>query len=200
MMFRLFKKSPKNIFPEQKHVIEHAFTIAGKEYFKFTDHLNIPYERALSCLVYYREVDLNIDRDFLSQHLEAINEILTSNQIDVFKIKTLNDQLRQRLELPKDPELMYKLASVVFFDKEESPAVYDWEHAKRKIAFWKEHTTLQDFFLQKPIVELIPYLKFAEENLQEFSRLIADVNKLHSDNLSRISSEKRKTKLNGKSV
>lgn len=197
---KLFKRSPKNIFPGQTHVIEHAFTIAGKEYFKFTDHLNIPYERALSCLVYYREVDLNIDREFLKQHLDAINSILTSNQIDVYKIKTLNDQLRQRVDLPKDPELMYKLASVVFFDKDESPEVYDWEYAKKKIAFWKENTTLKDFFLQKPIVELIPYLKFAEENLQEFSRLIADVNKLHSDNLSRISSEKRKTKLNGKSV
>jgi hypothetical protein len=146
MMFRLFKKSPKNIFPEQKHVIEHAFTIAGKEYFKFTDHLNIPYERALSCLVYYREVDLNIDRDFLSQHLEAINEILTSNQIDVFKIKTLNDQLRQRLELPKDPELMYKLASVVFLTRRNRRQCMTGSMQKERSLFGKSTLPCRIFF------------------------------------------------------
>jgi hypothetical protein len=188
-----FRKSPKNIFPEQKHVIEHAFTVAGKDYYKFQDHLNIPYERALSCLVYYREVDMNIDHEFLKQHLEAINKILTSTTIDVFKIKALNDQLLTRLQLPKDPELMYKLASVVFFDKDESPEVYDWKYGKDKIEFWKKHTSLKDFFLQMPLQELIPYLKYAGENLATYSRMVEDVNKIHSDNLSAMSLAKQKT-------
>jgi hypothetical protein len=193
-----FRKSPKNIFPEQKHVIEYAFTVGGKAYYKFKDHLNIPYERALSAVVYYREVDMNIDYDFLKQHLEAINSILTATTIDIFKIKALNDQLLTRLQLPKDPELMYKLASVVFFDKDESPEVYDWQYGKAKIEFWKKHASLTDFFLQMPLQELIPYLKFAGENLQTYSRIVADVNKIHSDKLSAMSLAKRKTNSNDK--
>jgi hypothetical protein len=54
--------------------------------------------------------------------------------------------LAQRLKLPKDTELLYKLASVVYFDKEESPEVYDFEYAKKKIAFWKESASLVIFF------------------------------------------------------
>lgn len=196
----LFKRSPKNIFPEQKHVIEHAFTVAGKDYYKFKDHLNIPYERALSCLVYYREVDMNIDHDFLKEHLTAIDNILRSTTIDVFKIKALNDQLLTRLQLPKDPELMYKLASVVYFDKDESPEVCDWKYGAAKIEFWKKHATLHDFFLQKPLVELIPYLQYAGENLSTYSRMVQDVNKLHSDNLSAMSSAKQKMKSKDKNA
>lgn len=192
------RRSARKSFPDQKHVVEYAFTVAGRRYFKFQDPLNIPYERALSCLVYYREVDMNIDREFLQEHLDAINTILTSAQIDIFKIKALNDQLLTRLQLPKDPELMYKLASVVFFDQEESPEVYDWEYGKKKIAFWKKHASIKDFFLQTPIVELIPYLKYAGENLETFSQMITDVNKVHSDNLSALSSAKQKTKLSVK--
>ncbi len=189
---------PKKYFPNTRHIIEYAFSIDKKHYFKFAEMVNVPYERALSCLVYYREVDLNIDRDFLKQHLETINDILTSSRIDIFKIKSLNDQLLTRLQLPKDPELMFKLASVVYFDQDESPEVYEWEYGKKKIEFWKKETTLKDFFLSKPLKELIPYLEFAGENLETFSRMVQDVNKVHSDNLSQLSSAVQKTKSNGK--
>lgn len=178
---------PKKYFPASKHIIEYAFSIGKKHYFKLSDLLNTPYERALACLVYYREVDMNIDGEFLDEHIAAIDKILTSSKIDVYKIKQLNDQLRQRRQLPKDPELMYKLASVVFFDQEESPEVYEWAYGQKKIDFWKENTTLRDFFLQKPLRELIPYLDYAGENLDTFSRMVADVNKVHSDNLKALS-------------
>jgi hypothetical protein len=189
---------PKKYFQNARHIIEYAFSIGKKHYFRFSDHLNVPYERALSCLVYYREVDLNIDRDFMQEHLKAIDGILTSSKIDVFKIKQLNDQLLTRLQLPKDPELMYKLASVVFFDQEETPEVYEWEYAKKKIAFWKENASLRDFFLQKPLKELIPYLEYCEENLETFSRMVQDVNKVHSEKVSEILSGSSKMNSNAK--
>jgi hypothetical protein len=177
-------RSRKQVFPEARHVIVPAFVVGGRQYYRFDDHLNVPYNRALSCLVYYRELEMNISHEFLVQHLDAIDKILKKNPIDIFKVKSLNDQLRQRAELPKDPELLYKLASVIFFDKDEKPEQYEWEYAKKKIAFWKEQTSLSDFFLQKPIKELIPYLQFAEENLDTFSQMIREVNALHSANLS----------------
>jgi hypothetical protein len=189
---------PKQYWPSTRHIIEYAFTIGKKHYFKLADMLNVPYERALSCLVYYREVDLNIDRDFLIEHLKAVDATLKANPIDIFKVKALNDQLLTRLQLPKDPDLMYKLASVIFFDQDESPETYEWEHAKKKIEYWKQSTTLKDFFLSKPLKELIPYLEFAGENLETFSQMIQDINKVHSENLSAISSGSSKTISNAK--
>ena len=185
---------PKTYFPDSRHIIDYAFSIGKKHYFRFADHLHVPYERALSCLMFYREVDMNVDSEFLLRHLEEIDKTLKSNPIDVFRIKSLNDQLITRLKLPKDPELMYKLASVVFFDQGESPEVYEWEYGMKKIAFWKENATLKDFFLSKPLRELIPFLEYAGENLEMFSQMISDVNKLQSDNLSDKSSTNSRTK------
>jgi hypothetical protein len=188
----------KKFFPESRHIITYAFSIGANHYFKFDDHLNIPYERALSCLVFYREVEMNIDHMFLKAHIDAIDNILLSKQIDIFKIKNLNDQLKTRLTLPKDPELMYKLASVVYFDQHESPEVYEWEYGKKKIDFWKKNSSLKDFFLQKPLQELIPYLRYAGENLETFSRMMQDVNDHHWGKVLGNLSEKQKTILNDK--
>lgn len=186
MAFTLFKRNPKKLFPTTKHVIEYAFSVAGKDYYKFSQAENQPYERALTCLVYYKELDMNIDAEFLDQHLAAIDKVLTSNPINVFQIKMLNDQLRTRLKLPKDPELLYKISSVVFFDKTENPAVYDYEYNKKKIAFWKENKSLTDFFLTQPLKTLIPYLEYAEKNFDTYSRMIQDVNALHLEKVSEV--------------
>ena len=190
--------SPKKYFPDAKHIINYAFSIGSKHYFRYNDHLNIPYERALSCLVYYKEVEMNCDSSFLEAHVQAVNNILLGNPINIFKIKQLNDQLAQRLKLPKDSELMYKLASVVFFDQDENPQVYEWAYCAKKIELWKQNTSLTDFFLQKPLQELIPYLQHAGENLDEFSRLIEETGNKHWDSLLTSLSEEQRTTLSVK--
>lgn len=183
---KLFKK--KNNIPfDTKHVVELAFTVNGVDYFCHTDPLNGPYERALTALIFYKEISMNCDHELLTKHVEATHKLLTSNPIDVFKIKQLNDLLIQRLKLPKDPELLYKLASVVYFDSNESPSVYDFTYSQKKIEFWKEHTTLKDFFLQKPIVKLMPFLLQYEENLDTFSQVLKEYKKAHLEKLSELS-------------
>lgn len=191
--------NPKKFFPNTRHIINYAFSIGVKHYFRFDDHLNLPYERALCSLVFYKEIELNIDSELLKAHVEAINNILMSQKIDIYKIKELNDLMMQRLRLPKDPELMYKLASVVFFGADENPEVYEYEHGKRKIAFWKKNTSVGDFFLSMPLQELIPYLKHAGENLEAFSRLIKDVDQKHLNKVLPALSEEQKMKLKDRS-
>jgi hypothetical protein len=86
---------------------------------------------------------------------------------------------------------MYKLAAVVFFDQHENPLVYEYEYGKEKIASWKKETTLRDFFLQKPIMELIPYLQYAAENLEAYDGLVKQINKVHLQSIRLTSSNKR---------
>lgn len=186
---------PKKYFPDSRFTIDYAFTLGKKHYFRFNSHINIPYQRGLQALVYYREVEMNTDRAYLQAHTEAVENVLRSNPIDVFKIKMYNDQLRQRLQLPKDPELMYKLASIVFFDQHENPEVYEFEKGAQKIAEWKEAASLEDFFLQQPLKELIPFLRFVGENLRTFSRLVKDVNTTHLEELSTMLSPEQKMTL-----
>jgi len=193
--------NPKEFFPDSKHIIVYAFTISDRHYFRFDDPLNMPYDRALKCLVYYKELDMNCDRSFLKAHTEAIDNMLQKGKFtiqDLMTVKTLNDQLKQRLELPKEPDLMYKLASVVFFDQHENPIVYEFKYGESKIKHWKKNTILTDFFLSKPLMELIPYLQYAEKNLEQFSQMAEKASQQHLDNLLPLLSEAQKMTLQGR--
>lgn len=191
---------PKKFFPDEKHIIAYAFTIEKRHYFRFDEPLSTGYDRALKCLVYYKEMEMNIDREFIKAHTQAIDNIFLRKTLtidDLMDIRKLNNQLKQRLELPKEPDLMYKLAAVVFFDQFENPNVYEFKYGEKKIAFWKKSTTLTDFFLQMPLMELIPYLKHAGENLVQFSEMTERSTKEHLDNLLPFLSNEQKTTLIG---
>jgi hypothetical protein len=172
--------NPKKFFPEATKIIVYAFTIGDKHYFRFDDIINIPYQRGLQTLVYYKEMDMNCDRDFLKAHCQAIEDLFKKEQLNIdtlLDIRNLGRQLSARLELPKEPDLMYKFASVVYFDQTENPANYEFKYGEGKIRFWKKNLSLQSFFLSKPLRELIPYLRHAGENLQQFSLLIENETK-----------------------
>jgi len=186
---------PKAFFTDAKHIIVYAFSMGERHYFRFDDVLNTPYDRALKCLVYYKELDMNCDRPFLKAHTEAIDNLLMKGKFtidDLITVKDLNNQLKQRLELPKEPELMYKFASVVFFDQHENPYTYEFKYGENKIRFWKKNAGLTDFFLQKPLLELIPYLQYAGENLETFSQMTEKVIHQQLDNLSPLLSEQQR--------
>lgn len=190
--------SPKSFFPDAKHIITYAFSIGERHYFRFDDPLSMGYDRALKCLVYYKEMDMNIDREFIKAHTQAIDNIFLKKQLtidDLMDVRLINNQLKQRLELPKEPDLMYKLAAVVFFDQHENPNKYEFPYGEKKIAFWKKSVALTDFFLTMPLMELIPYLKHVEENLQQFSDMTQTATKQHLDNLLPLLSSEQRTTL-----
>ncbi len=192
---------PKQYFPDSKHIIMYAFTIGERHYFRFDDPLNTPYDRALKCLVYYKELDMNCDRALLKAHTEAIDNILLRQRLtiaDLMDVRMLNEQLKQRLELPKEPDLMYKLAAVVYFDQYESPITYEFKYGENKIKHWKKNVSLTAFFLSKPLQDLIPYLIHYGENLEQYSRMVQKVSSQHLDNLLPLLSEEQRMTLQSK--
>lgn len=197
--------NPKTFFPETKHIITYAFSVRDqhvdggyRHYFRFDDPLSMGYKRALKCLVYYKEMDMNIDRAFLKAHTQAIDAIFLRGQLtinDLMDIRQINNQLKQRLELPKEPELMFKLASITFFDQFENPNDYEFRYGEKKIAFWKKSTPITDFFLSLPLQTLIPYLKYAGENFLSFSEMTQRATQEHLANLLPLLSSEQKTTL-----
>jgi cell shape-determining protein MreC len=65
---------------------------------------------------------------------------------DLFELMKLNNQLSERLEFIYDTDLVYKLASVVYFDEKENPEDYDWTYNQKKIDKWKKDKSINDFF------------------------------------------------------
>lgn len=179
----------KRYFSGQEHIIKHAFTVAGVDYYMFDDTFNLPYERGLMAIAIYEETRMGCSREYLLQHAEAVEKLLRQNPIDVFLINTLNDQMKDRLSMAFNVELAYKLASVVYFDKTENPCTYEADHNQRKIDFWKKHRKVDDFFLQKPISELMPFLKSAEVDLATYSEVQAKIDQVHSERFQAIGSK-----------
>jgi len=189
---KLFKKykDTKSVFPNQEHIIEWAFNVGGTDYYCFGDVFSLPYERGLMAVAIYNELDMRIGRPYLEKHTEAMDKILSEQTIDVFKIKILNEQIKQRMSLVTDVDLLYKIASVVFFDKNENPALYEANYCEKKIQHWKSSRGVADFFLQKPLMELIPFLDNVDVNLDSYSVLNYALNELHLDKIRTLLSKK----------
>lgn len=176
---------------KEKYRIEYAFTCGRTKYYRFADITNLPYERGLMALVAYNELDMRCSRDFLIRYQGAIDDILHQQKIDIFKIHQLNELLKQRLQMPTDVDLLYKLASICFFDKSENPAVYEPAYAEKKIAKWRKDKGVRDFFMQTPLLELMPFLKSVNTDLDTFSELQKEIKMIHSECLRLASSAKK---------
>ncbi len=163
------------------HRIEYAFTSGGRKYYCFEDINNLPYLRTRAALTAYNEVEMRCSREFLLEYTKKMDEVLHAKEIDVFKIHELNGILKDRLSLTADLDLCYRLAAIVFFDETEKPESYEPAYAEKKIARWKKDQSVTDFFLQKPLKELIPFLNNAVGNFDMFFELNQELNQLHAD-------------------
>jgi hypothetical protein len=193
---RLFKP---NHYPNKvEHEVVYAFTSNGKKYFQYVDFNNIPALRGLKTMVFYEEMRCKCTLEYIKLHCDAIDNILVSNKINVFEIKKLNEQMRERTNLALDTELIYKLASIVFFDANENTKDYDFAYNLKKIEEWKK-SEAGAFFLLKPVQELLPALKDIEENLEMYSQVVEELNQQHWENLLQNLPTKKIEKLKSKS-
>lgn len=169
-----------------KYRIEYAFTCAGRKYYRFADISNLPYERGLQALMVYNEVDMRCSRKYLSQHVDAMKKLLHQDKIDIYKINALNEMMEQRLNLVTDVDLLYKLASVCYFDDTEKPETYEPEYAEKKIAAWRKDKGVQDFFMQQPLLELMPFLRKQNVNLDTYTPLNEEFNREQEKSIRKI--------------
>lgn len=179
----LFKRLLKrNKYPGHEHEIVYAFTSGGIDYYQFKDFSNIPAVRGLKTMVYHEEMRMKCTLEYLKMHCDAVEGILISRKINIFEIKKLNDQLKQRLNIAIETELVMKLATVVFFDKKEDISDYDFSYNAKKMEHWKKHNA-NDFFLLQPLQQLIPSLNDVAGNLQMYSTVVEKLNDIHLENL-----------------
>lgn len=180
---KTFSRKPKFSL-QNDHIVVEAFKCGGVTYKQFDDAFNVPYERALTALTFYEELRMRTTRDFLILHCKAVESILSNpKKIDIIQLAKLHLQLKERLEWIIEPDLLYKLASVIFFDENESPYIYDFKYGQKKIAHWKKHSEMNAFFLQTPIVKLVPFLKGCEIDFLGYSKVVDQLNKTYLDSI-----------------
>jgi hypothetical protein len=198
-----FTNKPKDSIPfkDSKYIIKYAFTIGGIEYYSFDDTFNLPYERGLKAISFYEESRMKCSLEYLKLHTEAIDNILNGKSIKIYDIKKLNDQLAERLKFVVDIDLLYKLASVIFFDKDENPSTYEFKYNTEKIEHWKKHKEIGDFFLQMPIVQLMPFLKESNRISPDYAEALRKINRHHLENIySHISNKEKMSPLDNEQL
>lgn len=183
---RLFRNKLKPFLVDGKYKVIPAFSLAGVDYWMYDSTTEVPTGRFFAAMGVYAEMDMNCDKEYLESHCKAMEKLLSDpKKISLTYIMQLNVNLKERLELMPMPDYIYKLASVIFFDKTESLYSYDYDYNKLKIEKWKASGGTLDFFSQTPLKELVPYLNMPERDTQTYlmvTKLIAETHrKLHTD-------------------
>jgi hypothetical protein len=177
----------KNPFPMAKHIIKPAFAVGGVQYYEFDTTANLPWKRGLKFLSVYNELDMKCDRFYLTKHTEAVKNILTGGKRvgfdEMVKVNQLNNQLIERLTWIYQEDLVYKVASVVFFDANENPDDWEWNYAAKKIEHWKKNENAAAFFLHEPIQKLIPFLNGSNMSFPNYSEVQKGIDKAQLENI-----------------
>lgn len=167
-VLKLFQR--KNKFNlEDGHVITPVFVSGGVQYYKLQDVFNTYCKRALEALDIYENWGLNKTKEQDRADWEKVLQICNTQPIvitDIIKLAILNIE-NSELVLPPE-EIIWKMASVMYFDENESPYHYDEEYCKKKIEKWKQDKKL-DFFLSKHLIgSLIPLPDLSQSALESY--------------------------------
>jgi hypothetical protein len=181
------KRKPKFYLLNDKYRVTEAFRVGGVSYMMFDDAFQIPSGRGMTALTFYEELAMRADRAYLEKHVRAVDLILSNpKKIDIGTLALIHNNLKERLSLVPLPEHIYRLASVIFFDKTESPYSYDHAYGKAKIARWKREGATLDFFMRTPLASLIPFSGMHENNLNIFLQTTEQIAEMHQTTLSEV--------------
>lgn len=186
----LFKPKLKPYLVDAKYKVIPAFSLAGTDYWMYDSAMEVPTGRFFAAMGVYSEMEMNVNKEYLLTHCKAMDKILSDpKKISLQYIMQLNVNLKERTELMPMPEYIYKLASVIFFDKSESLYSYDYDYNKLKIEKWKAAGGTLDFFSRTPLLELVPSLNMPEIDIQTYLTVTKLVEQTHQGLLTGILSE-----------
>ncbi len=188
---KLFKRHLRTRLFDDKYKEVEAFSIGGTTYYMFDNQFEVPTGRQLAALAIYEEMNMRCTREYLEMHTKAMDKIIADpKRINITYIIQLNMNLKERLELMPLPDFIYKLASVVFFDKTESRITYDYDYNLKKIERWKAAGGTLDFFSQRLAKDLIPSLTMPGANSKMYFQVASQIDKIHRKHLTDILSGK----------
>lgn len=185
------RKNPKEVFPNALSIIEYAFNIENIQYFQFQDFNQTPMNRAFNALSFFNELDRRCTREFLQAHCAAVDNLINDTKaIKLTEIVKLNLQLKERLDFLFEPDIAYKLCSVVFFDSTENPHRYEYKKGLEKAAIFRD-CPIEDFFLSQPISRFVPPMILSTNDFQTSCEVLTKITKQQLANISTMLSDQQ---------
>jgi len=155
------------IHHDYKTLIEKVIKIKGRQLYKFKDLLDMPHNRYNKATRFVTEFDMRLDGDYLNEFIEIQEKAFNSGEI--FKASGALQILKSKHDMLISIEASYRLASCIYFWKDEDLDDYDFEIGDEKITLFKE-IGFESFFLSKPMNNFIPQVNLSAQDLNAFSR------------------------------
>lgn len=152
------------IYPKStSYPVEFAFSIGNVNYYSYVNPFNVPYARAMAASAIFEEFEMRMTKDFIKYIMNGVEEKLKAH--DTKGIYKLFSLCEERMAMDFELNTLYKLASVYYFDENESMLTYDVIYNAKKIESFKNEK-LKSFFLQSPLRQLLPYSEVSIEEVE----------------------------------
>lgn len=163
--------------------IEFAFEAGGVKYYCFKTDSEVRYGRYIVLQAFLQEYHLRVDLDTLQANIKKLKGWLNppvnregQGTLQLGKALELLEIMEQRANIAFEPDTVYRLASVLYFDDSEILSGYDKKYNEEKIARWKESETV-DFFFHKLFRESTRLMVSSREDLLNYLRLVPALTK-----------------------
>jgi hypothetical protein len=175
---KFFKSDPevRNIYhPEVRVKIEYAFSLDGVKYYRYKEDHNMYEMRRFQKIQFLTEYENGLTHDDLISYIHEIKGNVNKGQLGDVALKL--ELLEQRTKIAKDPDTLFKIATVDFFDENEELTTYDRSYNKRKLEIFKLSKEYS-FFLTRPMIDIFPQLASLAFDSVAFSSQIEEMKDL----------------------
>ncbi len=166
-----------SLHPKYKKLIEKVAEIKGRQLYKFNSLLDMPHNRYNKCTRFSTEFTMRIDSNILKKSLDEC--IKFANQGNFAKVIGIITLLIEHNNMLISIDASYRLASSIYFWKDEDLDDYDFEVGDEKIKMFKE-IGFESFFLSKPMNNFIPQMSLSVDDLLHFSQYENELKRLLS--------------------
>jgi hypothetical protein len=161
--------------PDYRIMVEEAFVAGGRQFYRFKEEYRMPAGRYKYYYAHLREVDLRANLETLTKYIEGFKSILNGGTkgkgISMQGLWELVLNLESRTKLAFEPQGVQNLAAVAYFDDTEDLTTYDLNYGKKKIQLWLDNN-INDFFLTRPIGELLNLNSSSVESLNHYLTVV----------------------------
>ncbi len=180
----------RSLRKQTKHPIEYSMTIGGINYYSYKDPLHGAAIRQMDAQAIFMEFEQKVDKRYLQsfseaikgikgKYKEAINEAIKKQDF-IGLMQLYNNQQReeevlfkflgQKQEHITHVDLLYKLASVKFFDASENPNKWNEVYAEQKILHWQKYEDMDAFFLRISFGSMLPSFDTSKADLRTYTK------------------------------
>lgn len=163
--------------PDFAPMVEEAFPCGTRRFYRFKEEYRMSSGRYKYYYAALREVDLRASLSTLTQYVDAFKNILNGGKKGTINFGSLWElvlNLESRTKLAFEPAGVKNLAAVAYFDETEDLTTFDLTYGKEKIKLWEDHG-MHDFFLTRPIGELLNLNGISIESLTDYLNQVEEI-------------------------